>query len=351
MRIYYNNYATCLSVGYIIFTSCIVFNTVTIEAASPTAQENVNTSNDSVAVEQISRVGDREDTEIRLPSIDEHQLGVTKWWELRDARTLYDRSRELLDQGWPLQAREFIAAASSSVKKHYGDESCEYAKCLNLLARINYRLEEYEQAEATLEAAQAIMAFHSDEDYWHGERLGIEGNLANTKLKLKQYRSAESLFREIQGELGKADNPEGYGIVVVALGNLYLEMGDYSQAEKYIKEGYESITTHMKESEAAYIGAVVALGKLHLHKKEYAECKEELLHALKLQQEHNPKNYLQYADIAYYLVDFHIAQGQLQEAEQLLENISTAKGNCLGKEHPLVLKVNARLAELRSAKK
>ncbi|NOY42527.1 MAG: tetratricopeptide repeat protein [Planctomycetes bacterium] len=267
--------------------------------------------------------------------------------QLQYARVMFDRSHKLKQTGQPTQARDLAMIATRTVYKHYGKYSREYARCLNLLARIDCLVEDYKEAEKALEAARAIMATHPVEGSWGWVQMGIDANLALAKSKLKKFNDAESLYQEILKRHDKAKDTRAYAITEISLGNWYLDKGDYNQAEKYIRQSYLSVRKHATENEPIYIGAIVALGKLNLHKKEYAEAEKRLTRAHYLQQAFNGKSSFQYADIACYLSDLHAEQSRVEPALSFLRKALAVREKALGKDHPLVLKTSQRIIELQ----
>jgi len=232
----------------------------------------------SVSSVMSSPESNRDEPEISEGDLPENQknnkprFNAEELSQLQYARVMFDRSRKLKQTGQPTEARELAMIATRAVYKHYGKYSREYARCLNLLACIDCLVEDYKEAEKALEAARAIMATHPVEGSWGWVQMGIDANLALAKSKLKKFNEAESLYQEILKRHGKAKDTRAYAITEISLGNLYLDKGDYNQAEKYIRQGYLTVRKHATENEPIYIGAIVALGKLNLHKKEYAEA-------------------------------------------------------------------------------
>ena len=178
-----------------------------------------------------------------------------------------DRGDQLLNQADSLYAvqeyKEALAVAQDALALCKGQES--EADCLNLLAVINIRLADYEQA-----AKYAKLCYEMDEKSGDPDMMSSSLNtLAAIYMAAKQPKEAEQYILKGIEQAEKANNPVRMATLQAMASEVYHSMGDDRKALSYIEKAYEldkASGNHEKVMVRLVEKASVLLG-LHDYKK------------------------------------------------------------------------------------
>ena len=163
------------------------------------------------------------------------------------------------------QYKEALAAAHEALPLCKGQE--DEADCLNLLAVINIRLSDYEEA-----AKYAKLCYAMDEKSGDPDMMSSSLNtLAAIYMGANQPKEAEQYILKGIEQAEKADNPNRMAILQAMASEVYHAMGDDKKALPYIEKAYELDKASGNEPRAMVRLAQKASVLLGLHDYQQAE--------------------------------------------------------------------------------
>jgi len=289
----------------------------------------------------------REKKNLQIPIAKKPNFTNEELSELIYARILFDRAKKLKKQGNLHYGHGLAEKSANIVAQIYGPQTREHARCVNLVARFDCALKNYELAENSLEQIQTIMAPHRHGNPWGLVRIGIDCDLAFTKRMLGKLAEAEVLYQKALKEYDKTKGPRSYAMMQIKLGELYWDMGNPAPAMNYINDGYNLIEKHSAEEEDVYIAALISLGKSKYLNKEYTEAERIFRRALKLLHATGNGKSLRFADASSSLAKLRIDRNQFQAATELMEEALSIREQSFGKEHKFVQQARKEILKLK----
>lgn len=138
------------------------------------------------------------------------------------------------------EAEPLLTRALDLRRRLFGSNSPEVAESLEHLAVVQQKRSPLERAESSLREALAIRRRQGDGDLAVARTLDQLGDLLVQKgARPEDASEIESFFREALALARRVEGPEGPTVaeILISLGQLRVEQGDYAEAERLFREG------------------------------------------------------------------------------------------------------------------
>jgi len=266
------------------------------------------------------------------------------------ASAIFERAELLDKQQQFVDAYKWARLAAKIVGPTCGFNSPEYARCLDLMGRINLSTSDYVLAERNLEIAYSIVTVQTD-SHWSNLRIGVTCNLGCAKRKLSKYIDAQELFELALQDMSRLEQTakieQATCVMKIYLGNVFLDSGDHKRGAELIETEFNSIEENEEKDERLLILALRSMAGLHYIRQEYKESEKFLSKTLELTLRKYGNQSIKYADILEQFAELRIAQGRSTSATHMLDQAITLRKNLLGTSHPTVESSSTRLQAIK----
>ncbi len=153
-----------------------------------------------------------------------------------------------------------IRYATQSLSYITPDYTYKKIRLLNILGINQTKSKKYKEAEVSFEKARDLIENKTYSKIWNVYTLGNQANLSST---LKNYDTAEEQYLQMLGILRNYNNQRLTEIKVLSnLGNIYYEMGKYSEAQKRLQEAMEMAEIYLRKDHRSYANLKLRMGKV-----------------------------------------------------------------------------------------
>lgn len=241
-------------------------------------------------------------------------------------------SRVSVVSGDYAKGEEYAQQSVDITKEVIGDNSLLHMQSLSHLMNIYMATGEYDMAEIL---ANHIVDIYrgklSSKHYLLAQALN---NLGEVKLaKNIVSPSTEACFQEalviIEASLGKA-HPQ-YAEVLVNYAQLKIDLHDYANAEKYLKQAHQIYLTKFGEENTHTIHSFFMLGNLHTFRRNFDAAKKEFAHARSLTQKLFGKEHPMYVRALSKEIQMEYALGNYKQASKDFVEVGDININFLTK--------------------
>ena len=267
----------------------------------------------------------------------------------KNVDSLIQVSRSLTENDDFIEALKVNEIAEKLVLEKFGEESKLYGSCCYNRGRVNYKKEDYLEAENWYLKAKLI--WKNTIGSMHPDYLKNLTNLANCYYFMGNFGKAEPIYLEVketfENKLLQNEHPV-YLSCIFNLANLYSDLAIYAKAEPlYIAvKSVDEIKFGKISSE--YAQDLNNLGTIYLQMGEYEKAETSLLESIEIKEKIFGKDAPEYGLGLDNLATYYKAIGNNLKAEQLyLESIRIDK-TVFGKENPSYASGLNNLADLYS---
>ncbi len=247
------------------------------------------------------------------------------------------------------KAAAALDKAALVARGKYNDKDYKYGEELTKIARLQIRLGQYEEAEASLNQSLLILEEFSKDDTKKGlliEAVDTQAILFGIKGMFDEAEDALERSRKI---ILKADGPLNIDELntVVNLCNLYIQLGRYSDTEEILTAAITEYTKLYGDQSLRLIGPLVDKGRLLLAQGDYTEADKIAQRAnqiaLKIYSEKSTKT----AATQKLLSDVDYTIGDYDNAETNILLALASQERQFGRKHIEVAKSLSQLALIK----
>ena len=253
---------------------------------------------------------------------------------LEDLGMLYGRIGEYS------KAVFYYLQSAEVIKVLYGENSEEYAEELRTIGTSYFQDEDYLKAEQYyIKTAEICKNIYGENNLYY---VGTLANLAMVYNRRAEYSKAELLYQNYRSFLERSgDNGEKLLGALNALGNLYVNMGDYNSAEPCFIKAIDLAKTTLGEDHPYYIGFVSNLGNLYRMMGQYSRAESYFLQAIQIAVTIYSENHPNYAMILGAYAQLFRDMGDYSKAETHFQKAVEIFRNSLGEQsHSYALTLN-----------
>jgi CHAT domain-containing protein len=216
----------------------------------------------------------------------------------------------------------------TTIKNVNGEDNKEYLSALKGLYKIQIAKENYGEAKVYLNQSLMISKkIYTDSNWRYANVLLDLGKIYSFELN---YFIADSIFTKVleiyERVFGK--NHPTFGEIQGNLAYLYISFGEFSKAEKYIKNELSIYKSNNRRG--SYSKALGSYAFLMLLKKDYQNAEVKLLEAQKIQSEIFGESSLNYANTLIYLSFLYDVTGRQEDALKKAKEVSEIQINIFG---------------------
>ncbi len=154
---------------------------------------------------------------------------------------------------------------------------------------------------------------------------------ARTQRKFDKALNLYTLAKEIL--LKDSANTPAHANILNRIGNVYWDMGDYSQAEFFYAEAKSVCENSFGKLNRDYANACYNLGNLYRNTGNFSRALSLHFESKNIQEKISGINTLDYANCCNAMASLYSAMNKYQEAERLYEEAQKIRENILGKNH------------------
>lgn len=250
--------------------------------------------------------------------------------------TLCERLARTYEQLSPHYAEEFYLKAVDLTKTIYSDSSTEYAAVCNSLANYYYNTARYQNA----------ISLHKQAKLIRGKRLGMRhpdyarscNNMGAVYLAMGDYELAEKWILEakhIRSTMQPVKAHPDYAISCINLANLYRDMGQYRKAASLYLEA-KNIRSTMQPAllHPQYAASCNILADLYAIQGDTAAAESLYREAMLIREKNNGTNSIAYAESCNNLASLYDGMQQYAKAESLALKAKTIWDSLAPAESP-----------------
>lgn len=284
------------------------------------------------------------------------------------------------------KAKEYIDNASKIFEAVFGTSDLRYASSLRKRAVISSATQDFDFAKKCYEQALVITSKAGVNSLQHLQ--GLNG-LAVLYQEMGRYNPADSLFeiarsgakeraetnkefyalmlnnhaalKEIKGEHFYAKDllqqsmqvSESTGMVDATylatlenLSTIYIELGEYNQAEVVLQKSQQLIADKFGETSSVYAANILNFGRLEQAMGQYPKAEPHFKLAIELMKTNHGETHPEYARALNAMALFFQLLGNMAEAEPLLEQSREIYERVYGKSHPEYITAIENLSSL-----
>lgn len=175
--------------------------------------------------------------------------------------------------------------AESYIKALYPSQKKEYYEYLNHFGLCYYNEGDFQNAEKIFSTPLKEKKL----DYDSESALALLNNLAATQIETYNYQSAENIYKILIEDKTKkyGELSENVALTSINLGELYLQKGQFFEAEKQLKLATYNLKTLNKCNTKLYAQALHNLGSLYLSIGFYKDAENVVKEAIKIKKSIN----------------------------------------------------------------
>lgn len=277
------------------------------------------------------------------PSLDERLMGSV----MNNLGDVYESIHSNTGEESMLnQAEEAYRKAYELTKKVDGDRSGKMAIRLGNLASILAKRGKWE--EALLMAAESIGMYEEFDGKTHTRTLQALRWYGEMNIKAGNIKKGEEILKQALDRTKSVwgDVHENVAAVYSSLGDAYIHLGQYSEAEFCYERTTGIYERSVGKTHEWTVVSYFMLGKIRDLKEDYAGAAAYFEHVLSLAEKSLGKEHADYALAVSALAHSLIMDGQMKMAEQRLNQYISFVEKKFGKDSPIVAGALTRLANL-----
>jgi CHAT domain-containing protein/Flp pilus assembly protein TadD len=259
----------------------------------------------------------------------------------QNAYTYCNTGLEHFNRGEYEEANGYFLKAVNSAADEYGKETPNYAVYLNYLACSYKQLENFYKAESLFVEAKELSAKHSSvvpEIY-----ISVSNNLGNLFVEMAKYKEAEALLIETISKIDDS-HPE-YQKIMNNLAILYEHMGKSEKADSLLR----SLDSEMNLEGIELANYLNTRAAFFFAKGELEEALQLMLDAVQIADSCISQESIEYSNFLNNLATIYKELRRFEEAEEVYNKSLILKEN-LGIHHPSYLTSLGNLARLYTDK-
>jgi len=252
------------------------------------------------------------------------------------ARESYTSAREF-------QQRQIVLLERSSAGRtvHYGDQ-------LRLMAWLNWRTGNYQEAKNQF--AQALEVFASASDSESGEFLTCLWQSGMVSHAMGDFAAADERLRRAIKVLEETQSAKGMVLAEFreALADLLVDEAQYEEAEQLLRQVLLQHQRELKPGDVAIGVTQSRLGSLAFQLGRLEEAETRLGQAIEILEKSDDAPRLRLADCLQHFAELRQQQGRYQDAEPYCRKSLAIREEVLGAEHDSVAMAIAALSDLHA---
>jgi tetratricopeptide (TPR) repeat protein len=260
-------------------------------------------------------------------------------------------ARQAFDEGRYSDAeRELRLALQTFVKDA---NAFEVAQTLGDLSGVFAARARYSEAEQLLNRAVSIIeAMPHGFEAHSSEASRLLDNLAAVYQLTSRFQLAESTFNRALRLLEEYKPSDPHMVVVLSnLGTLYVQIGKYKQASKYLMKGLNLAEKRLAVDHPDFLPVLTNLAALYERQKEWARAESYLIRAAAIAKHSLRPGHPEGVVIIQHLGVVHYRQGKLQEAEMELRRALDIQEAAFAAESVRRVSMSLSLAKVLTAQR